>query len=184
MKRALLAVVGTVAGLISLLGYKSSSTKLHLATGPLSSGTTGSSGAPETSGAPDTSAPDAPTTASPPVTPGATAAPPRTTHAPTTKAPSSTTPAVQTITGPVEPNQYGDVQVQVTIDHGQITSVTAPQLPHDRRRSQEISNYAAPILSQEALQAQSANIDSVSGATYTSEGYAQSLQAALDQVRK
>ncbi len=71
--------------------------------------------------------------------------------------------------------------MQVTISNGQITSVSALQLPTGGRSGQ-ISNYVEPILSSEALTAQSANIDIVSGATYTSEAYAQSLQSALDQA--
>ena len=58
----------------------------------------------------------------------------------------------------------------------------AVQLPSDRRRSQEINSIAGPDLRQEALQAKSANIDVISGATYTSYSYAQSLQGALDQA--
>jgi len=85
--------------------------------------------------------------------------------------------------GPVESNNYGDVQVQIVVRGGQLVDVQALQLPSDRRRSQEISSYAEPYLRQEALQARSANIDIVSGATYTSVSYAQSLQAALDQAR-
>ena len=78
--------------------------------------------------------------------------------------------------------QFGPVQVQVVMNGQKITDITALQLPSDRRRSQEISSYAEPILRTEALQAQSAKIDIVSGATYTSDGYAQSLQSALDQA--
>jgi uncharacterized protein with FMN-binding domain len=76
--------------------------------------------------------------------------------------------------------RYGDVQVEVTSSAGRITDVAALKLPSDRRRSAEISSYVAPILHNEAMQTQSARIDVVSGATYTSEAYAQSLQAALD----
>jgi uncharacterized protein with FMN-binding domain len=72
----------------------------------------------------------------------------------------------------------------VTIRAGRLVDVTALQLPSDRRRSEEISTEAAPILRQEALAAQGAVIDTVSGATYTSDSYAQSLQAALDAVRR
>ena len=60
----------------------------------------------------------------------------------------------------------------------------ALETPTDRSRSASISSQAAPILREEALQAQDANIDIVSGATYTSEGYAESLQAALDALRR
>lgn len=78
--------------------------------------------------------------------------------------------------------EFGDVQVKVTISGGRITDVQPLQLPFDRRRSAEISQYAAPRLHDEVLQAQSAQIDTLSGATYTSEAYAQSVQAALDQA--
>jgi uncharacterized protein with FMN-binding domain len=79
-------------------------------------------------------------------------------------------------------NQFGDTQVKVTISGGRITDVQALQLPFDRQRSAEISQYAAPQLHDEVLQAQSAQIDTLSGATYTSDSYAQSVQSALDQA--
>ena len=75
--------------------------------------------------------------------------------------------------------RYGPVQVSVTIENGKLTAVTALQLPSGGR-SGEISNEVEPILSSQALSAQSANIDGVSGATFTSSAYAKSLQAALD----
>ena len=86
------------------------------------------------------------------------------------------------VTGPALNTRYGPVQVQVTIANGKVTDVTALELPFDRSRSAAISQYAEPILRSEALQAQSAQIDLVSGATYTSDAYAQSLQGALDQA--
>ena len=79
-------------------------------------------------------------------------------------------------------SQYGDTQVKVIISHGRISDVQALQLPFDRQRSQEISQIAGPMLHDEALQAQSAQIDTISGATYTSDAYAQSLQSALDHA--
>ena len=85
----------------------------------------------------------------------------------------------RTVDGPVVDTRYGPVQVEVTLDGSTITAVTALQLPGGDRRSEQINNRAEPALQSEALQAQSANIDGVSGATYTSEAYAQSLQAAL-----
>jgi uncharacterized protein with FMN-binding domain len=85
-------------------------------------------------------------------------------------------------TGQDFPNQFGDTQVKVTIAGGRITDVQAVQLPFDRPRSAEISQYASPRLHDEVLQAQSAQIDSLSGATYTSDAYAQSVQSALDQA--
>ena len=86
------------------------------------------------------------------------------------------------VDGPVVDTRYGPVQVEVTLDGSTITAITAIQLPGGDRRSEQISNRAEPTLQSEALEAQSANIDGVSGATYTSEAYAQSLQAALDNA--
>ncbi|MDQ6725026.1 MAG: FMN-binding protein [Actinomycetota bacterium] len=74
------------------------------------------------------------------------------------------------------------MQVRVTLSNNRIVDVEALQLPNDRSRSQQISEFAGPRLRQEALQAQNAQIHTVSGATYTSGGYRQSLQAALDQA--
>jgi uncharacterized protein with FMN-binding domain len=76
---------------------------------------------------------------------------------------------------------YGVVQVQVTIQNGVIADVQAVQRPGGGHSGQ-VSSYAAPQLRSEALQAQSAQINTISGATYTSEGYMQSLQSALDQI--
>jgi uncharacterized protein with FMN-binding domain len=81
--------------------------------------------------------------------------------------------------------RFGDVQVEITVSAGHVTDVQAPLLPSDRARSVEISQLAGPILRDEALQAasaQTAQIDTVSGATYTSDAYVQSLQSAIDQA--
>jgi uncharacterized protein with FMN-binding domain len=75
--------------------------------------------------------------------------------------------------------QFGAIQVAATVQGRQIVDVRALQLPFDRARSQFISTQAEPLLRSEALQAQSANIQLLSGATFTSEAYAQSLQGAL-----
>jgi uncharacterized protein with FMN-binding domain len=87
-----------------------------------------------------------------------------------------------TYKGPMVENPYGPVQVAVTEEGGKIVDVKALQLPTEHARSQEISEQVAPMLRTEALQAQSAEINVVSGATYTSESFASSLQAALRQV--
>jgi uncharacterized protein with FMN-binding domain len=91
-------------------------------------------------------------------------------------------PAARHVTGANAPNQYGDVQVRVSAVGGRITQVSAVQLPSGDGRSQQISSFAGPQLAQQALKAQSANIDGVSGATYTSDSYRTSLQSALDQL--
>jgi uncharacterized protein with FMN-binding domain len=86
------------------------------------------------------------------------------------------------IAGPAVPTMFGPVQVRVDLIGAHISDVQAVQLPSDFALSQQISAAAGPILRQEALKAQSAKIDTVSGATYTSQGYRQSLQAALDRA--
>ncbi|MFE3035799.1 FMN-binding protein [Streptomyces canus] len=88
----------------------------------------------------------------------------------------------RTVTGDTVQTRWGPVQVRVTVKDGRLTEVTAVTYPTDNPRDQEINSYALPRLRSEALQAQSADIDTVSGATYTSEGYRQSLQSALDSV--
>ena len=74
---------------------------------------------------------------------------------------------------------YGLVEVQATIQNGKISDVQFLDYPHDRRTSQQINAIAMPDLQQEAIQAQSANVDIISGATLTSEGFQMSLQSAL-----
>ena len=140
MKRAVTAIVGTIAGLIILLGFK-------------------------------TGRPPTANLASPGSTPAGPSAGP---HA----LPGTT----RTVTGPVVQTPFGSVQVRVTSHGRRITNVTAVQLPSDTAYSQLLSRTAGPQLRQEALTAQDARIDGVSGATYTSNGYAQSLQSALDQL--
>lgn len=95
---------------------------------------------------------------------------------------SGSSTASGTFTGTTAQTRYGPVQVQITVDGGKITEVTALQLTNQDGRSVAISQQAAPVLRQEALQAQSAKIQAVSGATYTSDGYVTSLQSAIDQA--
>lgn len=85
-----------------------------------------------------------------------------------------------TYDGDVVETRFGTVQVQITVKAGQITDVTALKLTDAEGRSVQISNYAAPILRSEILQAQSADVQTVGGATVTSDAYLTSLQAALD----
>jgi uncharacterized protein with FMN-binding domain len=88
-----------------------------------------------------------------------------------------------TTTGQVAQTRWGPVQVQITTDaSGTITDVEVLEYPSGNGEDQRINAYALPQLVQETLDAQSADIDMVSGATVTSEGYLQSLQSALDQV--
>jgi uncharacterized protein with FMN-binding domain len=87
-----------------------------------------------------------------------------------------------TVTGDVVNTRWGPVQVEITVSGGRIVAARAVQQPSGNARDVEINGYALPTLSQEAVQAQSAHIDSVSGATVTSEGYIGSLQSALDSA--
>ncbi len=154
MHRAIPAAVITIAGLGALLSFKTTN---PVATKPAAA-----------------TAPPADATVPPPT---ATAPPTGQTTSPTTGAATA-----QTYDGDPVDNQYGTVQVRITVQGKHVTAVDAIQLPSDRQRSEFISQQAAPYLQQEALQAQSAHIDIVSGATYTSESYIQSLQSALDKA--
>ena len=179
-KRGAITLVATTLAVILLISFK---TPDAVTLGTVS--TTGSSNgtkANPTLGSASISRPSsnaaaiatpAPTTATRP----ATGAP-----SPTTATPAPTTatgPA--TVTGKVVSTPYGQVEVRIIVDNGKITDVQALRLPTNGNSGQ-ISDYVKPILASEALQAQSANIDIVSGATYTSMGYAKSLQSALDQA--
>lgn len=90
--------------------------------------------------------------------------------------------ATKTYAGSVTQTRWGPVQVQISVQDGTITKVTVLQQPDGNHRDEEINNYALPILIQDTIDAQSADIDMVSGATVTSEGYLGSLQAALDEA--
>jgi uncharacterized protein with FMN-binding domain len=141
MGRVIVAIAGTVAGLVLLLSFKTTGTAAR-STSALST---------------------------PPIVASAT------------PAAKPTTPTTKTVTGGVSENQYGPVQVQVTVRGGKVTAVTATQYPNGDSRSAQISAYAIPALNQEALQAGSAAIDMISGASYTSESYLASLQSALSK---
>ncbi|MFI0815592.1 FMN-binding protein [Streptomyces sp. NPDC021098] len=86
----------------------------------------------------------------------------------------------QTLTGDVVDTQYGPVQVSVTMSGGKITAAQAVKTPDSGPRSDQIAKDSIPKLNQQAVAA--AKVDTVSGATYTSEGYSKSLQSALDKA--
>ncbi|MFG2695978.1 FMN-binding protein [Kitasatospora sp. NPDC048407] len=92
--------------------------------------------------------------------------------------------ATRTVTGSAINTRYGPVQVRVTMNGSAIGKIDVIQYPNRDRRDQEINSFAVPQLNQEAMAAQNAHIDVVSGATYTSDGYTRSLQSALDQAAK
>ncbi|MGN6599790.1 MAG: FMN-binding protein [Actinomycetes bacterium] len=157
MKRAILALVGTAAGLYALLGFK---------TEPL----------------PTTSSISAPTPSSSSSKAESSSTPTPSSSSPTPNS-SSSKAATTTVTGNAIDTRYGPVQVQLTMTAGRITAVRVLQYPAHDGRDIQINNYALPVLIQETTQAQSANIDMVSGATFTSDGYIQSLQSALDKTK-
>jgi uncharacterized protein with FMN-binding domain len=90
--------------------------------------------------------------------------------------------SLSTVTGSVANTQWGPVQVQLTVTGGSIAKVAVLQYPNGNSTDAQINSYALPILIRETVNAQSASIDMVSGATITSTGYLQSLQSALDQA--
>jgi uncharacterized protein with FMN-binding domain len=156
MRRALLTLGATVAGLAALLSFKTHSLAAV---------------------DPAPSAPTTPASTSQPAASG-TASP-----APAQQA-SAGTPAAatRTVTGTVANTQHGPMQVQVTLAGTKITKVTVLQRTDDGTESDQIDATAIPQLTSETLAAQSAHIDAISGASYTSSGYIQSLQSALDKA--
>ncbi|HXW78275.1 MAG TPA: FMN-binding protein [Acidimicrobiales bacterium] len=169
MRRALLATAGTVVGLAALLSYKSSG-PANLQKVQLGSGQAGAAA---------TTVPAAtPTPSTSPSTGNASSA------APTTTSPPATTAGRQTYVGQDVQYVYGDIEVAATLQGGKILSVTVPQNEAIDGHSQMINSYAVPILEQEAVAAQGLNFNVVSGATFTSDAFAQSLQSALSKARK
>ncbi|MFE4398194.1 MULTISPECIES: FMN-binding protein [Streptomycetaceae] len=103
--------------------------------------------------------------------------------APSSSASAAGTGATRKVNGDTVNTRYGPVQVQVTLAGSRITAVDVVKYPNSERRDREINSSALPVLNQEAISAQSAAIDVVSGATYTSDGYVRSLQSALDRAK-
>jgi uncharacterized protein with FMN-binding domain len=171
MRRAVIVLGSTAAGLAALLSYKTHSLA---AADPPASIPAASAG---------TSQPMASATgsssASPAASKKASAGPKPSTG---TKASAGGPAAIRTVTGTVANTQYGPMQVQLTLTSSKITKVTVLQRTNDGAESDQIDSNAIPKLTSETLAAQSAHIDAVSGASYTSSGYIQSLQSALDQA--
>ncbi|HXD80971.1 MAG TPA: FMN-binding protein [Candidatus Acidoferrum sp.] len=163
MKRATIVTGVTVVGVAWLLNYKVAAHQLTAL--PPASSTQGPGNPASPSPSPQATPPSATPTPSPSPSPSP-----------------SPTALSGTFTGTDVPNRFGDVQVRVVISNGRITDVQAVRLPTDRAESAYISQQVGPWLRTEVLQAQSANIDIISGATYTSQSYAQSLESALQQA--
>jgi uncharacterized protein with FMN-binding domain len=97
-------------------------------------------------------------------------------------APTAQAAGTTTVTGTTEQTRWGPVQVQISVAGGKITAVQVLQVPDGNGKDREINADAVPTLVDETITAQSAKIDMVSGATYTSTGYIDSLQSALDKA--
>jgi uncharacterized protein with FMN-binding domain len=155
MRRITLAVMSTVSALVLLFSY-------HTSTGsgggqPVAAGTA-------TGGEPDGAAPAAGSSG----TGSGTG--------------SSDASGSQTDTGDTADTRWGPVQVAITVEDGRITRAEAVVYPTGNHRDQEINAYAIPELNAAAVAQQSGDIDAVSGATVTSDGYVESLQSAIDQA--
>jgi uncharacterized protein with FMN-binding domain len=122
------------------------------------------------------------TAVSPPAVSGSTTTAAAAATSRTSATTSSQSTGSGTFTGTAAQTRYGPVQVKVTVTNGKITSVQASEYPTDRPKDVQINSYAVPILDKEAVAANSAKIDSISGATYTSTGFKTSLQSALNQA--
>jgi uncharacterized protein with FMN-binding domain len=172
MRRVVAALVTTVAGLVILLSFKTAGSKS--ADRPVAiSGAAAGSGS---------------TTSQPAVSPSPSSSSSASASNKATPTPTPTKEATKTVTGSKVPvsegfRSFGSVQVQVTLTNGKIIKLVAVDYPNGDPRSAEISQYSIPILAQEVLTAQGTTIDNVSGATYTSAAYAQSVQAALDAAK-
>jgi uncharacterized protein with FMN-binding domain len=174
MRRVALALFGTIAGLVGLLSFKTH--PASVASPPAAVSTTGSgsdSSASAGSGSSTTTGQSAQQSTSSASTNKSSA---------TSGASSSSASATKTVTGTAVDTRYGPVQVRITVRNGKVLSASAIQYPSQDPRDAQINSYAIPVLEKESVGVSSPNIDMVSGATYTSEGYAQSLQSALDQA--
>jgi len=154
MRRIVFVVMSTITAVVLLFSYRTSTNSALVAGSPVVQ-LTGSPGA---------------------------ASPPRSSNKSGPATSKSNKPAPATYTGDSADTRWGPVQVQITVQGGNITGSEAVQYPQNNGRDAEINAFALPILNQEVVQQQSASIDTVSGATVTSDGYLQSLQSAIDKA--
>ncbi|MBN8204450.1 FMN-binding protein [Microbacterium esteraromaticum] len=156
------AALATISGLVLLFGYRTS----HVVTTPAQA-------LPASSSSSSSSVPsDTSTTASDGTDSSSEAG-----------ASSSSALRDGTYTGDAASTRYGPVQVQISVSGGSIASVDVIDYPDSNHRDQQINSRAIPLLVSETTASQSSSIDLVSGATYTSRGYVESLQSAIDQAR-
>jgi FMN-binding protein len=167
MRRVILAVTGTIAGLVALLSFKS-----HVPSSPLATTASGSGGGMASAGASPSASASSKGGGQTEVVPGAF---PQGSIA-------KNLPAGETaVDGKVANTSYGPVQIQLIKRGGKIVKVAVLVQPTNTLHDVQIGEFAFPKLISETLAAQDAKIDAVSGASYTSAGYIQSLQSALDK---
>jgi uncharacterized protein with FMN-binding domain len=154
MRRVILAVTATIAGLVALLSFKSHAPTLAAATGTTGGSSTSSSSTSSSSSVPG--------------------------EFPTGSAAPKLTAGQSTLTGHVANTVYGPVQIQLVVQDSKIVKVAILEQPTNTIHDIQIGEFAFPRLISETLTAQNAKIDAVSGASYTSAGYIASLQSALD----
>ncbi|MFJ1870086.1 FMN-binding protein [Streptomyces chartreusis] len=190
-RHALLATVGTVSGIVLLLALKPTTDPsaaqavpaiMPSATASISpsASTHSPSASPAPSKTPAKKRTPSPSSTSAQQSQSASAAPTPAGSTPSAPRTTSAAPTTRTVTGSTAETKYGPVQVRITLSGSRIAEAGTVQSPDETARSRDINSMAVPKLNQETLQAQSADIDTVSGATYTSAGYRQSLQSALD----
>src|SRR3954470_23866019 len=185
MRRIVTTLLSTITAVVLLFSYHTSTDSGSPSVVATSGGGSAPGYPPETSTTPTPSAtPTAPSGSGPgddgtTGDDGAAAATPTPT-ATASAAPKAQSSATKTYTGDAVDTRWGPVQVQITVAGGKVTDAQAVVYPSNNMRDVEINNYALPILAQEAVTAQSAHIDVISGATVTSDGYITSLQSALD----
>ena len=186
MKKIVYAVLATVTGLVLLFSYR---TSLEVVT-PAASGAAGTTGATGTAGTTKSATGSSTGTSTGGTSSGTSAGSSSSGSTDSTSSTGSTGSTTSSsglkdgsFRGQAVDTRYGAVQVAITVSGGQITDVSVPQYPNTERRDEQINAQAIPILVSETKSAQSAQIDMVSGATFTSDGYTQSLQSAIDQAK-
>ena len=183
MKKIIYAVLATISGLVLVFSYRTSLDAVPPAAVTDPAGSTGST----TSTTPSTSDDESSESSSDDESSeGSTSGSSGSTSSGSTSSGTTTTTTSGmtdgTYTGGAANTRYGPVQVQITVSGGVIADVQVIDHPHSDRRDQEINQRALPVLVSETTQAQSSQIDMVSGATYTSQGYIASLQSAIDEA--
>lgn len=181
MRRVALAIAGTVVGLVVLLTFKSHTGTSAVSAAPAGTaspgGTAGTSSRAGTTNGAGGTAPSGAASG----TSGGGSFPSGGSASPGTAPGQGDAASARTITGNVANTIYGPVQIQAAVKAGKIIKVTILQQPSTTAHDLQIGAFAFPQLEAETLSAQSDKIDMVSGATYTSGGYIQSLQSAIDR---